>query len=376
MSKDYEIGQEIRTWSTYVPEEAGNIVQEVLRSGWLNTGKMERLFRAKLCEKFNIRYVSACTNGTAALRASLAALGVGPGDEVVSTPFTFIATNTAILEQGARPIFADIDYDTLNIDPESIRQNISSKTKAIICVHYGGNACDMDAIRAIGREYNIPIIEDAAHALGSKYKDEYIGSRGDIITFSFQVVKIVTSGDGGAIATPKEELYEEIRKRVWYGVDRDKKETKLVDPLPEDIDVLGFKYNMNDITAALACVGLDHFDEPFQYRSEIGQRYREELAGLSKVKLTRYPEENTPNYQIFPIHVEKRLDFAMFMKEHAIQVNVNNRRNDRYTIFGGLRNLSETARADEDVILLPIHADLRHEQVDRIIECVRRYDAI
>src|SRR3989344_8313204 len=166
----------IPLWSSFVPEETADEVKRVLNSGWLNTGEKERLFRETFRKKFNVSYCVATNSGTAALKASLATLGVRQGDEVVTTPFTFIATNTSILEMGATPVFADIQYDTLNIDPQSIEQKITDKTKAIMCVHYGGNPCDMDKIRKIGRDHNLPIIEDAAHAMGSKYKGQYIGT--------------------------------------------------------------------------------------------------------------------------------------------------------------------------------------------------------
>lgn len=375
--RDYELQDNmIRLWSTYIPETAGDAVKEILRSKWINTGSQEKLFREKVGQKFNIPYCVACNSGTSALRASYAAIGIGPGDEVVSTPYTFIATNTAILEQGAKPVFADIQYETLNIDPKSVESKITRKTKAIVCVHYGGLPCDMDELWEIGKKYNLPVIEDSAHALGSRYKGEYVGSRGDIITFSFQVIKIVNSGDGGIIATTCEEYYKKLKRLVWFGIDREEKKANLLDPLPEWIDMLGFKYNMNDITATLGIVGIDHFDIPFGRRNEIGEQYRRELAGLRKIQLVKHAADRSSNYQIFPIHVEGRLDFAKFMRDRGILVNVNNRCNDLYTIFGGLCELPNTARADEDVILIPLHADLSNDDVDKIIDAVQAYDRI
>lgn len=373
--KDHEMSENIiRLWSAFVPEETGEQVKQVLTSGWLNTGEKEKLLRQKISEKFNIPYCVATNSGTAALRTSLAALGVGRGDEVVSTPYTFIATNTSILEQGATPVFADIRYDTLNIDPESIANRITDRTKAIMCVHYGGNPCDMDEIRKIGRDHNLPIIEDAAHAWGSKYRGQYIGSTGDIICFSLQVIKIITCGDGGIIATTNEKYYKELKKRVWYGVDREERDPNSIDPLPETIDVLGFKYNMNDIAATIGLVGLHHINEALRRRKEIGERYREELSNCSKIKLLHYSPDITPNYQIFPIHIKNRLEFAKYMQKHGIQINVNNRRNDRYSIFGGKQDLPITEKVDEDVILIPIHADLTDAQVERIIKIIKKYE--
>ena len=375
VKKDFEFGQnEIRLWSTFVPEEAISEVSKTLRSGWINTGKKERELRLKASQKWQFPYCVAVNNGTAALRASLAALGVGPGDEVVSTPFTFIATNTAILEQGAKPVFVDIDYDDLNLNPESVERKITSKTKAIMVVHYGGNPADLTELRQIAKKYHLPLIEDAAHALGSKYKGDYIGSKGDVICFSLQVVKIITSGDGGLIATSKASLYKRLKKIIWYGIDREQKKTSLIDPLPNSFKGvnLGFKYNMNDITATLASVGIDHYDKVAIRRREIGERYRAKLAELGGLRLLNYKKDRSPNYQIFPVHVKNRLKFAKFLKEKGIMVNINNRRNDIYPMFGRLRrDLVNTARADKDVTLLPIHAGLTDSQVNYIIKHVK-----
>jgi perosamine synthetase len=377
-AKDYELAESvIRAWSTYVPEATAEAVAEVLATGWINTGKQEKALRREFGRRFDAERVVACINGTAALKTAYAAIGIGPGDEVISTPYTFIATNTAILELGATPVFADIQYDTLNIDPASVEAKITDRTRAIVCVHFGGYPCDLEELREIGRRHGLPLVEDSAHALGSKYRGDYIGSRGDYVTFSLQAVKIVTSGDGGLITTDSDESYEKLKRLVWYGIDRDEKTNNLLDPLPDEIDLLGFKHNMNDITATVGLVGLRHFDVPAARRREVGERYRSELAGLERLRLLDWRDDREPNYQIFPVHVEKREAFARFMRERGIMVNVNNRRNDRYAIFGsGPRDLPSVARAEEDTILLPIHYDLTDDDVERIIAAVREYDAV
>ncbi len=373
--KDYELGDNlIRTWSTNIPKQAITEVSRVLRSKWINTGKKEKELREKARHKWKFPYCVAVNNGTAALRTTLAMLNIGPGDEVISTPFTFIATNTAILEQEAKVVFADINYEDLNISAKSIENKITPKTKAIMAVHYGGNPVDLAEIRKIGRKYGLPVIEDAAHALGSMYKGKYIGQTGELVCFSMQVVKIITSGDGGLIATSNKKYYEKLKRLIWYGIDRDAKRTNLIDPLPKSFrgTELGFKYNMNDIIATLASVGIDHFDKAFKRRKEIGERYRKELDGLKKLKLLKYHKDRKPNYQIFPVHVKDRLGFAKKLRRFNIMVNINNRRNDIYPIFGGKRNdLPNAEKADKDIILLPIHADITNEQLSYIIQKVR-----
>lgn len=374
IKKDHQSSDKaIRTHSTFVPKEAAIEVAKTLRSTWINTGKKEKELREKARIKWNFPYCVAVNSCTSALRSVLAVIGVGPGDEVISTPYTFIATNTVILEQGAKIVFADINYEDLNINPKSIEEKITNKTKAIMIVHYGGNPCDMMEIRKIGKKYNIPIIEDAAQALGSTYKGEYIGEKGDFVCFSLQVIKIITSGDGGLISTSSKKYYEQLKKIIWYGIDREEKRTNILDPLPDNFkgDVLGFKYNMNDITATLACVAVDHFKEALAKRKEIGERYRKELGNCEGIKLMKYYDDRTPNYQIFPIHVENRLKFAKYLRQYNIFLNINNRRNDIYPIFGGLKKLDITAKVDQDVVLLPIHADLTKKQVTYIIQKVK-----
>lgn len=378
MAKDYEMPGDIRTWGVYVPDDAIKRVTEVLRTGWLNTGKNEKLLRETFCKKFNAPYCIAVNNGTAALRATYSMLGIGPGDEVVTTPYTFIATNTAILEQGATPVFADVRYDDLNVTAESIEKKLTKKTKAIVVVHYAGNPVDLDEIREVAMNYDLPLIEDSAHAIGSKYKGKYIGETGEFVTFSLQAVKIITAGDGGLIVTNDEDNYNALKKKVWYGIDRDNKQSNLFyDPLPQDIDTLGFKYNMNDIIASLGISAINNFEKPFEWRKYIGTAYRRELGDLFKVHLLNYYPDREPNYQIFPIHVYKRREFAQFMWDNGIQVVVNNRRNDKYSIFGGKqRELINLDRVDKDVILLPIHYDLSDTDMNKIIDKVREYDKL
>ena len=378
MAKDYEMPGDIRTWGVYVPDDAIKRVTEVLRTGWLNTGKNEKLLRETFCKKFKAPYCIAVNNGTAALRATYSMLGIGPGDEVVTTPYTFIATNTAILEQGATPVFADVRYDDLNVTADSIEKKLTKKTKAIVVVHYAGNPVDLDEIREVAMNYDLPLIEDSAHAIGSKYKGKYIGETGEFVTFSLQAVKIITVGDGGLIVTNDEDNYTALKKKVWYGIDRDNKQSNLFyDPLPQDIDTLGFKYNMNDIIASLGISAINNFEKPFEWRKYIGTAYRRELGDLFKVHLLNYYPDREPNYQIFPIHVYKRREFAQFMWDNGIQVVVNNRRNDKYSIFGGKqRELINLDRVDKDVILLPIHYDLSDTDMNKIIDKVREYDKL
>jgi perosamine synthetase len=371
---DSELGEEIRSWAVNIPSNALNEIRETLESGWINTGPKEKRFREILVEIFQAKHAVACNSGTSALRLALASAGVGVGDEVISTAYTWLATNTAILEQGARPVFADINYDTLNLDPAEVEKKISKKTKAIIVVHYAGNSVDLDAFRQIAKHHNLVLIEDSAHAMGSKYNGIPIGAGSDFACFSFQCVKIVTCGDGGAVLTDREEYYDALKKRVWYGIDRDRKKADFLDPVPHMPEVLGFKMNMNDIVASLACSAMSELESALLERAKIGYRYDEFLKSFERIKAVSRPDFVQPNYQIFPVHVDNRLEFANFMWERGIQVNVNNRRNDLYPVFGGICDLPELERADNDTILLPLHLMLEAKHLSRIEEALYDYE--
>tara|TARA_Y100000389_G_scaffold174875_1_gene185164 strand:- start:77 stop:1219 length:1143 start_codon:yes stop_codon:yes gene_type:complete len=374
---DHRIEKEIRTWSVNVPLRVLKDLKLTIKSKWINTGPKELEFRNFLKKRFKAKYAVATNSGTSSLRCALASLGVGRNDEVISTPYTWLATNTSILEQGARPVFADINYDDLNISVNDIEKKITKKTKAIICVHYAGNPVDLDELNSLSKKYNIPIIEDSAHAMGSEYKNRPIGSGKNICCFSFQCVKIVTCGDGGAITCNSKKMYDKLQSKIWYGFNKEKKKINFLNPVPEDPDGLGFKMNMNDIVATFACVAMQELDKSLNKRKIIGSIYRKELTNLNKVKLLNYKKDRTPNYQIFPVHVKNREKFAKYMWSNNVQVNINNRRNDTYSIFGGIdKSLKNLKRVDDDVILLPLHLDLKTKDIFKIIDLVKKFDKI
>lgn len=364
----------ITLFSPFIPKETGKEVKKVIESGWINTGEKEKVFRQRLSAQFKFRYCVATNSCTSALRTSLALLQVGKGDEVITTPWTMVATNTVILEQQAKPVFADIEYDTLNLNPESIIERITDKTKAIMCVHYAGCPCNLGEIRKIAREHDVCVVEDAAQALGARYEGKYVGSTGELVCFSFQCIKIITCGDGGLISTMKKNYYEELKKRVWFGIDKEKRIRSPLGNLPRDITVLGFKYNMNDISATLGLIGLKHFDEALEKRKYIARRYREELSDCSKIELLHYPKNVEPSYWMFPIHVKNRMAFARLMREHDIEVSIHYPRNDKYSIFGGKQNLPVTEKVDRDTIHIPIHPNLTDDHVETVIETIKEWD--
>jgi len=364
----------IKLFSPFIPREAGEEVKKTIDSKWINTGEKDKRFREQLCKKFNWSYCVTTNSCTSALRLSLSTAEIGHGDEVITTPWTMIATNTAILEQGAKPVFADIKYETLNIDPEDIEHRITDKTKAIMMVHYAGYPCDHTRICEIAHKHHLHVIEDAAQALGSKYRGRYIGRLGEYCCFSFQAVKIINTGDGGAVTTPLKENYDRLLAKSWFGIDKEKRKKSLLGSFPEDITELGFKYNMNDITATLGLTSLKYFDELLTTRQLIGYIYRKELSDLENIQLLNYEYGKDPNYWMFPMHVKHRDSFAQYMHLKGIQVGIHNHRNDKWSTFGSKRNLPNTEKVENDIIHIPIHQDLSPKDVHHIVDKIKEWD--
>lgn len=365
----------IRLFSPFIPKETGKEVKKTIDSGFINRGKKALEFEQMLREKFNFFQVHCVNSCTSALKLSLKVAGVKEGDEVITTPWTMIATNTAILECRAKPIFVDIEYDTLNIDPEKIEEKINRRTKAIMVVHYAGYPANLMKIYKIAHKHGIEVIQDCAHALGAKYRGRYIGSFGRFCCFSFQAIKTITTGDGGCISTTDNEIYEEIKKRSWFGILKEKRNKTLLGSFPREINVLGYKHNITDIDATLGIIGLRHIDEALKRRNFIAWNFNEEFSELKNVKLLKYAPNVQSAYWLYPMHVQNRLSFAKFMNKAKIEVSKHNERNDKYRIFGGIREeLENTKEVEADIVHIPIHPSLTDQEINYIIKKVKEWD--
>ncbi len=359
----------------HVPETAIDKLAEILRSRWVGQGPKVDEFEQEFSKKFGLEHVVSLNSGTSALRLALAIIGVGPGDEVISTPYTMVATNTAILEQFAKPVFADIKYKTANIDPGDIERHITEKTRAIMCVHWGGYPCDMDEIRKIAVQHDLPVIEDAAHALGAKYKGKPIGAISEFTIYSFQAIKHITTGDGGMLSITNPEKYREAMRRRWFGIDRKARKYSILGHDPTyDITEPGYKYHMNDIAAMIGLEQLKYFDTLFERRAGIASRYRDELDGIKGITLLENNSDRTHANWMFGIHVDRRVEFAEWMYSRGIEVSVHNWRNDKYSVFGGLRDdLPNLKKLNDDLICIPLHHKLSDQDVGRIIRAINDF---
>jgi len=355
----------------HVSESSINHVQQAMRTRWIGQGPKVDEFEQKFGTKFGGgRTAIAVGSGTDALHLSYILAGIEADDEVITPVFTCAATNIPLLYQKAEIKFADVQPGTLNIDPSHVKELISDKTKAIVCVHYGGLPCDMNELSEIAAERGIPIIEDAAHALGGTYNGKQVGSISDFSMFSFQAIKQLTTGDGGMLILKDDSMAEKARRIRWFGIDRVAKQMGNWD---NDITEVGYKYQMNDIAAAMGLSALAEFDDILALRQKLFKRYSEKLQGISGLQIVgdSYTDREHAAW-IFTVIAEDRLGLQTKLRSHNIESNQVHYRNDRYSIFGGRRsNLPNMDAVEKKYLVLPLHTKINIEQVDKICDVIR-----
>lgn len=353
-------------------------VVDVLQSDFLTTGPKIAEFEQTVADYVGAKYAVAISNGTSALHAACFAAGIGPGDEVITTPLTFAASANCVLYCGGTPVFADVDPKTYNIDPEDIRRKITDRTKAIIAVHLAGQPCDMDAIHNIAREHGLIVIEDGAHALGSVYKGKKVGSMSDMTTFSFHPVKPITTGEGGMIVTDKENFYKKMVLFRSHGITRDDSMmTRNDGPWFYQQFDLGYNYRITDIQCALGCSQMKKLDRFLARRKEIVARYNEAFADCDNI-ITPYQLSDTESgWHLYIVQVKNcdRRQVFEAMREKGIGVNVHYIPVYMHPYYQehGYENV-HCANAEEiysHIISLPLYPGLTSEQQDYVIDTLK-----
>lgn len=352
-------------------------VKEVFDSGWLGTGPKTEEFERKFARYIGVEYAVAVTSCTAALHLALKVVGVG-GFEVITTPMTFIATNHAIRYAGGTPVFADIYPDTLNIDPASIEKCITSSTKAIVIVHYGGHPCDMGAIWKIADNYKLIVVEDAAHGCGGEYAGCKIGRLVRIGCFSFHAIKNLATGDGGMITTEDTDTYNRLRKLRWMGISKDTWQRDHANTgysWEYTVDEIGYKYHMNDIAAAIGIVQLSKLDDMNNTRRDIVKMYDEAFADVDWIEtptVRSYAKTAQHNYVI---KVDRRNELHSFLKDKGISTGVHYVPSNHYKMY---KDCNYATPVCNDVwtrlITLPMFPDMTIEQIDKVIESVKSFN--
>jgi len=362
----------VAMFSAHVSENAIARVVKTLRSGYIGEGPEVQRFEEAFRQVSGAPYPVAVNSCTSALHLALALIGVGSGDEVITTAQTFMATSHVILAQNARPVFADVQYLTANIDPADIEHRITNRTRAIIAVHWGGYPCDLDEIHAIAQRHRLPTIEDAAHALGASYKGRPIGGISPYTCFSFQAIKHITTGDGGMLCLSDETTYQAARRRRWFGIDRVNRKPSILGEPEWDVAEVGYKYQMNDIAGSLGVVHLEDLLSILARRAEIARSYRKGLEGVAGITLFESRADRVSANWLFSLHVERREDFCKMMRSKGVEASVVHLRIDRNLVFGGLRNdLPVLEKLTETIVCLPVHDRLDDHDVDFVIQCAK-----
>ncbi|OHD14846.1 MAG: pyridoxal-5'-phosphate-dependent protein [Spirochaetes bacterium GWB1_48_6] len=304
-------------------------LEEVLYSGMVAEGEYVYRFEKAFGEYFGLPNLLSQSSGTAALHTALTLAGVGPGSEVVSTPMTAEPTNMAILYSGAKVVWADVNSENGTLDPDSVRDAITPKTKAIMIVHYAGYPTDMESIMKIAAEKSIPVIEDCAHSLGAMYDGKPIGTMGDYSIFSFQAIKHFTTVDGGAISIKDDKRIDEAKRFRWFGMLKGVSRTEV------DIESIGYKYNMSNVTAAIGLTQLKVVDSVLSRHIANGRYYDEKFSSISGFAPARFDIKASPSYWVYTLLCDDAAGAERILKEHEVIASKLHKPNNRHSIFSG-----------------------------------------
>ncbi|MFC1884984.1 UDP-4-amino-4,6-dideoxy-N-acetyl-beta-L-altrosamine transaminase [Thermodesulfobacteriota bacterium] len=366
----------------YLDEEDIREVSKVLRSNWLTTGPRVSDFEEAVADYVGVKYAVAVNSGTAALHCSMYALGIDDGDEVIVPPMTFAATANCIVYQKGVPVFADVDPNTLLIDPEGIEEKIGLRTKAIVAVDYAGHPCNYEKLKYIAKKNNMSLISDGCHALGAEYKKEKVGTLADMTVFSFHPVKHITTGEGGMIVTNDSEYRDRMRRFRNHGIKSDYVKRDAMGSWVYEIDELGFNYRITDIQCALGISQLKKLEGFLKRRREIAELYNVLLLDIPTIRPLEVKEEVSHAYHLYVIRAEfssigaDKAHFFSALRGKGIGVNVHYipvhfhpfyRRH--FNTGPGLCPVAE--KAYEQIITLPIYPGMSDTDVETVIKALK-----
>jgi perosamine synthetase len=361
----------IALFHPHVSEQARRMVYDQLGTRWIGQGPAVEKFESAFSEAFcGGRATAAVGSGTDALHLAYLLAGIEAGDEVITPLFTCTATTIPLLYIGAKPVFADVQSDTLNIDVDHVRRLVTDKTNAIVCVHYGGLPCDMDELRAIADDAGVPIIEDAAHAVGASYRGRSIGSISEFTTFSFQAIKHITTGDGGMLVIKDASLLPKAKRMRWFGIDREGKQNATWD---NDVWEIGFKYQMTDIAAALGLAAMAEWESVSAHRRNLLGIYEDGLSDLSGIKVVGSGRTDRVHAAwLCTVLVDGRVALQRKLRDHGIESNQVHYRNDRYMLFRESRGCFPNMDAiEDDYLVLPLHTHMTTADAERVVDVIR-----
>ena len=358
-------------------------VVEVLRSDWLTTGPKVGEFEERFSERVGAKHGVSFSSGTAALHAAAFAAGLGPGDEAITTPMTFCATANCVLYQGAKPVFADVCPDTLNLDPEQVAGKISPHTTAIIAVDYAGHPADLDELRTLAAQHKLVLIEDACHALGAEYRGRRIGGIADMTVFSFHPVKHLTTGEGGMVTTNDTTLAETMRRFRNHGISSEARQRQESGQWFYEMVLLGFNYRLTDFACALGISQLDKLEPNLTRRREIAGHYTKAFQGLSAIEVPAVRDGVDPAWHLYSIRLKQealsggRAEIFRALRAenigvgvHYIPVHKHPYYRDRFAYQGGEYPVAEDAY--ERLISLPMFHSMTAQDVEDVVHALHK----
>ncbi|MCQ4089320.1 UDP-4-amino-4,6-dideoxy-N-acetyl-beta-L-altrosamine transaminase [Exiguobacterium sp. LL15] len=365
----------------WIEDDDIEAVVKILKSDFLTTGPAILEFEEAVAHYVGAKYAVSFSNGTAALHGACFAAGIQEGDEVITTPMTFAASANCVLYQGGTPVFADIDDSTYNIDPKQIEEKITSKTKAIIPVHFTGQPAELDEIHRLAQEHNLIVIEDAAHALGASYKKKRIGGLSDMTMFSFHPVKHVTSGEGGVITTNDDVYYQKLLQFRSHGIIKDQQlMTESHGPWYYEMQSLGFNYRMTDIQAALGANQLKKIDHFLSRRKHYVSLYNEAFESRDEIRIPAQHPDGDSSWHLYIIRlqtekmkVSRKVIYEELMKEN-IGVNVHYIPVHKMPYYQQLGYGKETypvaEKLYEEILTLPLFPKMSVDDINDVITAV------
>ena len=362
----------IPLFKVHVPPNIGIAIQNVFEEGVVTEGNYSDKFENEFSDLVSNKYSSLLNSGTSALTLAYRMSDVGPDTEIITTPMTCMATNEPAHIMGSKIVFADIDPETGNIDPVSVKRLLTKKTRAVVGVHWAGQPYDIDAVNTIVKDYSekIKTIEDAAHALGANYNGRPIGSHSDYVCFSFQAIKHLTTVDGGAICSLTKEDDNRIKKLRWFGLDRKYQGSKW----EQDIVESGYKFHMNNVNASIGLEQMKYIDNIIKAHKKNGKLFDENIDN-PKIKKLRRDTKSESSTWIYTLLVEDRNKFKDYLQSNGISADVVHVRNDKYTVFKDFKR-DDLPGADyfcSRMINIPVGWWLSNSDIEKIISVVNDY---
>ena len=368
----------ISLFKVHVPDSVDEPLLKTLHSGFIGQGVKVDKFEEALAPWVGTKNVLTLNAGTSALHLALKLAGVEHEDNVISTPMTCSATNTPIIHSGADITWADINPKTGNIDPNTIKPLIMANTKAIVCMHWGGYPCDLDEVNAIAADYDLRVIEDAAHAFGAMYKGRKIGSISDYTEFSFQAIKHLTTIDGGALICKYEDEYKRGKLLRWYGIDREGPRTDMRCEL--DIEEAGWKFHMNDVAATIGLEQLKYVRDVLAKHLENAEYYNSEFQRreIKRCKPLEYEKDRLSSYWLYSILVDDREGFRKHMANNEVMVSAVHSRNDTHSCFKQFsdRELPGVDEFSAHQVSIPVGWWITEEDRIKIMDAIEGWESV